>query len=72
MNRRKQRKPTSRELVRTLIDKCGLPPSKRTVNVLSRQQLAELVIHVDNQEMRIHRAEQHAELDTDASPATTK
>lgn len=51
--RRKQRKPTARELVRTLIGKCGLSQSRRTDNVLTRQQLAELVVHVENQDVRI-------------------
>lgn len=53
MQRRKQRKPTARELVRTLVEKCGLTPSRQTGNVLNRQQMADLVLHVDNQESRI-------------------
>lgn len=67
MQRRKQRKPTVEELVRTIVDKCGLSESKQTGGVLNRKQLAELVIHVDNQEMRIQQPEVSKDGQLDAS-----
>jgi hypothetical protein len=68
MLRMKQRKPTSRELIRTLTDKCGLSESKQTDNVLNRQQLAELVLHIDNQAQRILDLQVEGQPDAEATP----
>jgi hypothetical protein len=45
--RNRQRKPTAAELIRRLVELCGLPPSKSTKSVMNREQLAELLLYID-------------------------